>query len=133
MPESFAERLSAFTPDGTGLDRDALLFAAGRASAHVNRGWTTLACTLAASQLLTLVLFWPKSAAPVNVVSDLPPVSSNLTQIQPSSDLDAGALPAFDSRAFAWRDGDLPPASPIESMAPESPPLHALDRSLLSN
>ncbi|HEV8062395.1 MAG TPA: hypothetical protein VGP68_21125 [Gemmataceae bacterium] len=133
MPESFAERLSAFTPDGTGLDRDALLFAAGRAAAHVNRGWTTLACTLAASQLLTLVLFWPKSPAPMNIVSEESRVPSNLTQIQPSSDREAGDFRALDSRAFAWRDGDLPPASPIESMAPESPPLHALDRSLLSN
>ena len=28
MSEPFAERLSRFTPDGGGLDRDALLFAA---------------------------------------------------------------------------------------------------------
>ena len=39
MSEPFLERLSRFTPDAGRLDRDALLFAAGRSSARPNRGW----------------------------------------------------------------------------------------------
>lgn len=57
MSERFLERLSGFTPDASGLDRDALLFAAGRASAHPNRGLTAVVGLLAATQALSLVLF----------------------------------------------------------------------------
>src|SRR5436309_7303171 len=63
MTDPLGERLSRFTPDGTGLDRDAVLFAAGRASARPNRRWMALAGALAASQLLTLVVLWPQTAA----------------------------------------------------------------------
>ncbi len=54
MSEPILERLSRFTPDAGGLDRDALLFAAGRASARPNRGWMTLASLLAGTQALSL-------------------------------------------------------------------------------
>src|SRR4051812_44154457 len=60
MSEPLVEHLSRFTPDGTGLDRDALLFAAGRASARPNRRWLTLAGTLAVSQVLPLALLCPR-------------------------------------------------------------------------
>jgi hypothetical protein len=50
MPEEpVVERLSRFTPDAGGLDRDSLLFAAGRASARPNRPWVALAAGLALS------------------------------------------------------------------------------------
>ena len=49
MSEEFLERLSRFKPDAGGLDRDALLFATGRASARPNRGWVALAALLAAT------------------------------------------------------------------------------------
>ena len=42
-----------------GLDRDALLFAAGHSSVRPNRVWTTLATLLATTQALSLVAFWP--------------------------------------------------------------------------
>jgi hypothetical protein len=64
MSEPFLERLSGFTPQAGNLDRDALLFAAGRASARPNRGWITLAGTLAATQALALVLLWPHASPP---------------------------------------------------------------------
>lgn len=64
MSEPFLERLSRFTPDAGGLDRDALLFAAGRESARPNRGWMTLATLLASTQVLSLVLLWPHSTPP---------------------------------------------------------------------
>jgi hypothetical protein len=59
MSEPFLERLSRFTPDASRLDRDALLFAAGRSSARPNTGWITLASLLAGTQVLSLVLLWP--------------------------------------------------------------------------
>src|SRR5262249_7182221 len=64
MSESFLERLSRFTPDAGRLDRDAMLFAAGRASARPNRGWIALAGALASTQALSLALLWPTSAPP---------------------------------------------------------------------
>jgi hypothetical protein len=64
MSESFLERLSRFTPDAGSLDRDAMLFAAGRASARPNRGWIALASVLASTQALSLALLWPTSAPP---------------------------------------------------------------------
>jgi hypothetical protein len=62
MSEPFLERLSRFTPDAGKLDRDALLFAAGRASARPNRGWIAVASALASTQVLSLVLLWPHAA-----------------------------------------------------------------------
>ena len=64
MSEPILERLSRFTPDAGGLDRDALLFAAGRSSARPNRGWMTLASLLAGTQALSLVLLWPHPTPP---------------------------------------------------------------------
>ena len=62
MSEPFLELLSRFTPHAGGLDRDALLFAAGRGSARSSRGWKTLASVLAGTQMLSLVLLWPRPA-----------------------------------------------------------------------
>ena len=57
-------RLSRFTPDPGGLDRDALLYAAGRASARPSRAWPALAAALAVTQVLTLALLRPRPAPP---------------------------------------------------------------------
>src|SRR6516165_5165033 len=65
MSEPILERLSRFTPDAGRLNRDALLFAAGRDSARPNRGWKTLASLLAGTQALSLALLWPHSSPPV--------------------------------------------------------------------
>ena len=62
MSEPFLERLSRFTPDAGGLNRDELLYAAGRDSARPNRGWKALASALAATQALSLVLLLPQRA-----------------------------------------------------------------------
>jgi hypothetical protein len=64
MSEPFLDRLSRFTPNAGGLDRDALLFAAGRGSARPNRGWITLAVLLANTQIVSLVLIWPRPTPP---------------------------------------------------------------------
>jgi hypothetical protein len=64
MSEPLLERLSRFTPDTGGLDRDALLFAAGRESARPNRGWMALASLLAGTQALSLAMLWPRPTPP---------------------------------------------------------------------
>jgi hypothetical protein len=74
MSEPYLERLSKFTPDAGKLDRDAMLFAAGRASARPNRRWVTLTALLAGTQALSLTLLWPHPALlvgpmPVQVAS----------------------------------------------------------------
>ena len=66
MSEPILEHLSRFTPDAGGLDRDALLFAAGRNSVRPNRGWATAASLLAATQALSLVLLWPRPSPPAS-------------------------------------------------------------------
>jgi hypothetical protein len=74
MSEPFIERLSRFTPNPGGVDRDALLYAAGRASVRPNRAWIALATALALTQPLYLAFLWPHFAppaahAPADIVS----------------------------------------------------------------
>jgi hypothetical protein len=57
------ERLSQFTPNIGKLDRDTLLFEAGRASARPNRRWQALAAALSGVQVLTLAFLLPHAAA----------------------------------------------------------------------
>jgi hypothetical protein len=61
MSEPFLDRLSRFTPDAAGLNRDALLIAAGRSSARPNRGWMAIASLLAGTQILSLFMLWPRA------------------------------------------------------------------------
>ena len=65
MSEPILERLNRFTPNAGRLDRDALLFAAGRDSARPNRGWMTVASLLAGTQALSLAHLWPHSSPSV--------------------------------------------------------------------
>jgi hypothetical protein len=65
MSEPLADRLMRFTPDGSALDRDALLFNAGRASVRPAYGWKLLAAALALCQIVTLVVLWPRPAPTV--------------------------------------------------------------------
>jgi hypothetical protein len=64
MSEELLERLSRFTPDAGGLNRDALLFAAGRSSARPNRRWMSLAALLAGTHVLSLIVMWPRATPP---------------------------------------------------------------------
>jgi hypothetical protein len=125
MPEPLAERLSRFTPDGTGLDRDALLFAAGRASVRPRRAWPLLAALLAASQVLTLALLWPRPSPPASVV--VTPASAPQVTARPDAPRadpsEVGALNQGTIRAGA---NDLPPATYVDGLVPDAPPLPAV-------
>jgi hypothetical protein len=120
MSEELTERLSRFTPDGGALDRDAVLFAAGRASAHPNCRWLALAGTLAASQLLTLVLLWPRPAAP-----DVAPVAKSAPPaVAPAPPQEPAPQPP-DGTLASWGLTDLPPLRPVTDLRPDAPPLRA--------
>lgn len=125
MSEPLAERLSRFTPEAAGLDRDALLFAAGRASVHPGHRWQALAAVLAASQLLTLVWLWPRTPSSP---SETPFIASESFRRDPApvqaSESDPSELRALRQRMLEM-DLDYTPPSSDEPMAPPEPPLRA--------
>jgi hypothetical protein len=120
MSESFPERLSRFTPDGAGLDRDALLFAAGRASARPGRSWMALAGALAASQVLTLVFLWPRTPPASQFGPSGPPLAVESTN--PS--MDPSSWLSLRERVFG-DERDLTATPPDDSLVPADPPLRA--------
>jgi len=63
------DRLTRFTPHAPGIDRDAILYAAGRRAARGSWLWKAAAGLLAASQAITLVALWPKPPAAVAPVA----------------------------------------------------------------
>lgn len=123
MSEPLAERLSRFTPDGSGLDRDAVLFAAGRASVRPNRRWKALVAVLAASQILTLVSLWPPP-------TPAPPAPPIVVESRPLKAAPEEPVPASGGE-WTPRTGLLsleldrsePPSD--EPMTPPEPPLRA--------
>ena len=127
MPEPLAELLSRFAPDGTVLDRDALLVAAGRASARPNRIWAALTGGLAASHLLTLALLWPKPTPPVGPMATAPPTPQAVEKSAlPDVRREATELWSLNRRMLQSESGGLPPSLPVDPMIPDGPPLHAL-------
>jgi len=129
MSEPTAERLSKFTPDATGLDRDALLFAAGRASVRPNRRWAVLCGILAASQVATFaLLYWPApEAVPgrgvVTPVANAP--GSPGAPTAPPTELST----VFNLRAEAIdTEGNLPSPASVGQPMPGEPPLTAVSR-----
>jgi hypothetical protein len=74
-PDPVTDRLSRFTPNAPGLDRDAILFAAGRRAAGASWLWKAAAGVLAASQAVTLVMLWPQASAVPEPVASPPAVA----------------------------------------------------------
>ena len=134
MSEAFLERMSQFTPDAGGLDRDALIFAAGRRSARPNRGWKAAASLLAASQALSLILLWPQPN-PTGSPSTIPVANGPV-----STKTHEASVPEVSVNPDAWADRQrllesnlnlLPAADvtfvdrepPLRAVAPPSPSL----------
>jgi hypothetical protein len=120
-------QLSKFTPNGGGLDRDDLLFAAGKASAKPSRRWQALASMLAMSQTLTLVLLlWPANV-PLAPETGQPTFVAVEPPMPPETKND-------DLRKY-WQlreqllsgDGALPPLEHYDSALPDEPPLRVFD------
>ncbi|HEY1860271.1 MAG TPA: hypothetical protein VGG61_07950 [Gemmataceae bacterium] len=123
MSEPIIQRLSQFTPDGSSLDRDALLFAAGRASVRPNRGWITTTLMLAACQVFTLALLWPPAAPPTGRLAE---TLTGWTPVEkPSLPPDASELVILNRRLLDSKDGELPPTGSTDDLVPAAPPLHA--------
>jgi hypothetical protein len=131
MSEPMSEKLSRFTPSGAGLDRDALLFAAGRASARPNCWWIAAAGTLAAVQVLTLVLLWPRPApapaapAMVETVPPARPIPAPFKGSPPPAEVEGTSLLALQ-RQFLEDGPQVVTMSASEDLVPASPPLRAI-------
>jgi hypothetical protein len=123
MTEPLIEQLKQLTPDGAGLDRDELLFAAGRASARPPRRWQALAGLLAACQLATLLWLRPGTTPPPPPSEPPPEVAVWVPDPEPPAGLLAGrgTMPP-DAQVL---DGGGLPSGMVELFAPSEPPLHA--------
>ena len=119
MPGPLEDGLSRFTPSLGHLDRDGLLFAAGRASARPARKWPTVAALLALSQALTLALLVtgtpPRPQPPAPAV---PVVPAESVVPRPEAVRDWGR--ALDETPYS------PPA--MDDLIPDEPPLHVSSR-----
>ncbi|HJZ94127.1 MAG TPA: hypothetical protein VKE40_24850 [Gemmataceae bacterium] len=116
-PDPVTDRLARFTPAAAGLDRDALLFEAGRRSARSSRLWPLAAGLLAVSQVATLVVLWPHeparpSVAPVAPTA-APPAAYPLPPASPDPGLwSAGSRPDVLERPGAGAAGEFVSAGP---------------------
>jgi hypothetical protein len=121
MSEPLIERLSRFTPNTGGLDRDALLFAAGRASVRTSRWWKVLAGFLGGSQVLTLALLLPRtinSQAPT--FADRPALHETNT----ANSVDTPAL-VMNRNLLLTEAAEYGDSGSADPMVPSDPPLHA--------
>jgi hypothetical protein len=120
-------QLSKFTPNSGGLDRDALIFAAGKSSAKPNRRWKVLASALVTSQVITLGLFlWP-----ANVPSMPETHQQSFVAIEPqppaqTKNDDLRKYLQLRERLLSG-DGNLPPPELYDSEWPDEWPLRVFD------
>lgn len=124
MSESLAERLSRFTPNASGLNRDALLFAAGRASIRPQRRWQMLSGVLAACWLLTFVSLWPRTPTPTPAAVPLAshPSTDRMPEEEPSPTPSSQWTPRTNLLSI---DVEKPEPLGDEPMVPSGPPLRA--------
>jgi hypothetical protein len=115
------DRLSRFAPNAPGLDRDAILFAAGRRSARGSWLWKAAVGLLAASQAVTLVVLWP---APATTISPVVPPAALGPAAQPEP-------PPPSPPSDVWTAGSQPDvllrSEPLAAIqfVPSGPPLTA--------
>jgi hypothetical protein len=128
MPEELRHdpvlgKLAQFTPDRGHIDRDGLLFAAGRASAPKARGWKIAVFVLAISQAAILIV-WIAGIQTTN-----PPLNPSVRSIdsqnglpssEPSTNVPdpAGSYVEIVRR---WERDALPPPAPIADPNPPDP------------
>ncbi|WP_020467900.1 hypothetical protein [Zavarzinella formosa] len=114
-------KLVRLTPGRGGLDRDAVMFAAGRGSVRPSRLWPAIAGLLAISQVVTLCLLWPKSPEPVLP----PPVTPVMIALPPEEAPPVSPTPG----SILWyrTDGNRPVSSPVAGhvLASNGPPMRA--------
>lgn len=111
MPDPLTRTLSRFTPE-VGVDRDALMYQAGRASVPSPARWKGLAAVLALGQALTLLMLLARPDEPDARAPD--PI------FVPS--------PATPAAGWKARHGlpdasEPPPAGGETNLVPDDPPL----------
>jgi hypothetical protein len=114
-------KLARFQPSAAGIDRDGMLFAAGRASARARR-WKLLTGLLAVSQAATVCAWFlvPRTAQPAQAV--MPTVEFRSPDSEPSSV--EPMSPASYGGLAHWCDrDDLPAAPPVEDPVSYGPTL----------
>jgi hypothetical protein len=127
MSEPLADRLKRFTPDGAALDRDALLFQAGRASVRPRRGWMLLALALVFSQAATLAVLWPRpfpSVGPARVGPSHPTVEP----VTPTPSPDPSEWLTLNQQVFGQTERDLPSGALAGPLVPDEPHLRVSTR-----
>ena len=119
--------LAGLKPAGTGMDRDQVMFAAGRASIRRhNRIWQAIASSLAIVLLISIVSR-PKPAtieiAPGSFVNHQPSLSPQQVQPVDQKRLDAFRQYVRTRRAVLNRGIEALPPSPVRRARPSEPPL----------
>jgi hypothetical protein len=118
VSEPFIERLSRFHPDGSNLDRNALLYRAGQASARRNRLWPWAAALLAVSQLVVLGALWPRPARQVAALRSIPDfVDTSLPIRSP----EPSELWVLSRQLLQSPTGDFAPPVSVEMTDADSP------------
>ncbi len=128
MPEQPVDpiaKLARFTPAPAGPDRDAVLFAAGRASVRRSWRWPAVAGLLAVSQAVTLFVLWPSVRTETATVAAVVQESSATEFVPPAS-------PAPGSIIWYRSEDRLPPSPGVspDALAVNGPPMLAGKRVL---
>lgn len=108
-------RLARFTPTTAGIDRDAILFAAGQASASTGRVWKLATATLAISQSTMIGVWLFGSTAPPTPVERPEPSRerhSESSYVNLIRQWERGGAPAIEANA-----DDSPPMQPTLTIA----------------
>jgi hypothetical protein len=122
MSEPLADRMKRFTPEGAALDRDALLFNAGRASVRPGHGWKLFALSLVFSQVATLGLLWPRPA-PRTSPSLIQPPQQPAEPSSPPPSFDPSEWLVLNHRASVAAETDFPPTMSAGPLVPDEPAL----------
>lgn len=114
-PDPVFDKLARFSPSSGGLDRDAILFASGRASSRSRRLWPAIAGFLAVTQAITLAaLLMPRSPREMPTKTEIPAALSPMVEPQPEY--------SSDGMIQVWSDPDrLPRESLVADPVPPEP------------
>lgn len=120
--DPLVHKLARFTPTSAGIDRDAMLFAAGRASAPGPVKWKLLAGLLCLSQLVTIAFLLMTSGAG-GFREHIDAIATN--QSSPQTSGEGAALPSLSYLGLMnhWRSGDFPRPEAISDNTPPLPDL----------
>ncbi len=113
-------KMARMRPTTAGIDRDEMLFAAGRASAPRTSGWKLAFALLALSQAVTLTLWLAGSHAerPAAITAQPEgPVAPSSSAVEPMSPESYGGL------VSRWHGEELPPSPPVGDPFPPHPVL----------